>query len=70
MDRLNAIIREVVSTRWDRATAVDLQGHMRARPQGELDWSERPDGNHFTDDASYAMAQSWLGPTINSIAPR
>jgi len=70
MDRLNAIIREVVSTRWDRATVVDLQGHMRARPQGELDWSERPDGNHFSDDASYAMAQSWLGPTINALAPR
>ena len=70
MDRLNAIIREVVSTRWDRATVVDLQAHMRARPQGELDWSERPDGNHFSDDASYAMAQSWLGPTIDGLAPR
>jgi hypothetical protein len=43
---------------------------MRARPQGELDWIERPDGNHFSDDASYAMAESWLGPTIEATAPR
>jgi hypothetical protein len=70
MDRLNAIIREVVATRWDRSLVIDLQSHMRARPQGELDWSERPDGNHFSDDASYAMAESWLGPTIEAVAPR
>jgi peptidoglycan/LPS O-acetylase OafA/YrhL len=70
MDRLNTIIREVVSTRWDRSVVVDMQGHMRARPQGELDWSERPDGNHFSDDASYAMAQSWLGQTVTALAPR
>jgi hypothetical protein len=70
MDRLNAIIREVVATRWDRAVTVDLQSHMRARPQGELDWNERPDGNHFSDNASYAIADSWMGPTIEAIAPR
>ena len=70
MDRLNAIIREVVATRWDRSLVVDLQSHMRARPQGELDWNERPDGNHFSDDASYTMAESWLGPTIEAVAPR
>jgi Acyltransferase family len=70
MDRLNTIIREVVATRWDRSLVVDLQGYMRSRPQGELDWSERPDGNHFSDNASYAMAESWLGPTIEALAPR
>jgi peptidoglycan/LPS O-acetylase OafA/YrhL len=70
MDRLNGIIREVVATRWDRAVTVDLQSYMRSRPQGELDWGERPDGNHFSDNASYAMAQTWLGPTVEAIAPR
>jgi peptidoglycan/LPS O-acetylase OafA/YrhL len=70
MDRLNGIIREVVATRWDRAVTVDLQSYMRSRSQGELDWGERPDGNHFSDNASYAMAQTWLGPTVEAIAPR
>jgi hypothetical protein len=70
MDRLNSIIREVVATRLDRAVIVDLQGYMRSRPQGELDWNERPDGTHFSDAASYAMAEVWLGPTIEQLAPR
>lgn len=70
MDRLNELIREVVATRADRAQTLDLQGWMRSRPQGELDWNERPDGVHFSDDSSYAVAADWLGPALEAVAPR
>jgi hypothetical protein len=70
MDRLNALIREVVATRPDRAQVLDLQQWMRSRPQGELDWNERPDGVHFSDAGSYAVAADWLGPLLETLPVR
>lgn len=70
MDRLNGMVREVVASRPDRAQTADLQAWMRSRPQGELDWSERPDGVHFSDDGSYAVAADWLGPLLETLPVR
>jgi peptidoglycan/LPS O-acetylase OafA/YrhL len=70
MDRLNRLIRQVVATRADRARVVDLQSWMRTRPQGELDWQERPDGVHFTDVTSYTVVDQWLGALLEAMPPR
>ena len=43
---------------------------MRSRPQGELDWEERPDGVHFTDVTSYAIAEDWLGAVLEPLPVR
>ena len=40
---------------------------MRDRPNGELDFDERPDGIHWTPRTARAMAD-WLGPQIIEIA--
>lgn len=62
MHRLNEIVTEVASSR-SRVRVIDLAGQMGARPEGELDLQERPDGTHWTKASSVATAQ-WLGPQI------
>ncbi len=66
MDRLNAMIREVAATK-QRVTVVDLEEHMRSLPEGDLDLTDRPDGIHWSRDASTALGP-WLGETIDAIA--
>jgi peptidoglycan/LPS O-acetylase OafA/YrhL len=64
--RLNELIEEVSATR-PRSVVLDLRAHMGARPEGELDLQERPDGIHWTPASSRAMAE-WLGPNLLAIA--
>ncbi|WP_208028903.1 DUF459 domain-containing protein, partial [Rhabdothermincola sediminis] len=66
MDRLNDIVREVVPTR-PGGRVLDLQAIMRARPQGELDLAERPDGIHWSEASGMAAAE-WLGPMLIEFA--
>jgi len=66
MDQLNAMIREVAATK-PRVTVVDLEEHMRSLPEGDLDLTDRPDGIHWSRNASLALAP-WLGDTLTSIA--
>ena len=66
MDRLNALIRQVAATK-QRVTVVDLEEHMRSLPEGDLDLTDRPDGIHWSRNASYVLAP-WLGETLLAIA--
>ncbi|MCU0310285.1 MAG: acyltransferase [Acidimicrobiales bacterium] len=66
MARLNELFVEVAATR-PRSRVVDLAGHMAARPQGELDLTERPDGIHWTRTSGRPLGD-WLGPLLESIA--
>jgi peptidoglycan/LPS O-acetylase OafA/YrhL len=64
--RFNQIMAQVVAERPGVGLA-DLRSWLRQRPNGELDFAERPDGVHFNDDAALAVA-GWLGPAILSAA--
>jgi peptidoglycan/LPS O-acetylase OafA/YrhL len=66
MDRLNEIVREVVAVK-SRALVLDLQAHMRSTPEGEMNFTERPDGIHWTPRTSSHLAP-WLGATLVAIA--
>jgi peptidoglycan/LPS O-acetylase OafA/YrhL len=68
MDRLNAIIRQVVAER-PQVVLVDLAGHLASIPGADSDQAMRPDGVHFSPDASADMAE-WYGPLIVAAARR
>lgn len=63
VDRLNAIMREVVAQRPGVATLVDLQGWLAAQPGGEFDPAKRDDGLHFRDDYATTIG-GWIGPQL------
>ncbi|MDD9371593.1 MAG: acyltransferase family protein, partial [Acidimicrobiales bacterium] len=62
MDRLNQIVERVAEERPSVVT-VDLGGHLRGLPDGEMDPRLRPDGVHFTAETAAEVAE-WLGPEI------
>jgi hypothetical protein len=62
MDRLNELIREVDAER-DEMVVIDLVAYLRSLPGDEMDASLRPDGVHFSEEASTDLAD-WLGPAI------
>jgi len=66
VDRLNAIIRQVVSER-PGVALVDVAGHIASISGADTDQSLRPDGVHFSDAASRQMA-AWYGPQIVAAA--
>lgn len=63
MARLNELIEEVAAERPDVVRVIDVAGHLRASPGGELDPSVRPDGVHVSEEASGPLA-AWLGPEL------
>ena len=62
MRRLNELIAKVDAER-DEMAVIDLAGHLRSLPGGEMDPTLRPDGTHFSEDASVDLAD-WLAPAI------
>jgi peptidoglycan/LPS O-acetylase OafA/YrhL len=66
MRRYNQILIEVAMSR-SRIKVFDLAGYMASRPNGELDFAERPDGIHWTHESSRDMAE-WLGPQLEKLA--
>jgi peptidoglycan/LPS O-acetylase OafA/YrhL len=62
MDRLNAMIERIADERQGVVT-VDLGGHLRELPGGEMDADLRPDGVHFTVETATEVAD-WLGPAV------
>jgi len=66
MDELNQMVREVVATK-PRAQILDLRGHMRTLPEGEMSLADRPDGIHWAKPAALALAP-WLGTSLINIA--
>jgi peptidoglycan/LPS O-acetylase OafA/YrhL len=62
IDRLNQLIRTVDAAR-PEMVVVDLAAHLRSLPGGEMDPALRPDGVHFTEKASGALA-AWLTSAI------
>jgi len=63
MDRLNQLIAEVAAERPAVVRVIDVAGHLRSLPGGELDPRLRPDGVHLTEDASEEIV-GWLGPEV------
>jgi peptidoglycan/LPS O-acetylase OafA/YrhL len=68
VDRFNEILASVVDPR-PEADVVDLAGWLRSQPGGELDRSLRPDGVHFSELSTGALA-GWLGPQLLAAAGR
>ncbi len=68
MDTLNGIIRQVVAER-PQVVLVDLAGHLASVPGADTDQAMRPDGVHFSPDASTEMA-AWSGPLVVAAARR
>jgi len=62
MRRLNQILVEVAATR-PGVVVFDLAGHMAARPNGEIDLGERPDGIHWSVDGARTLLD-WLTPQL------
>jgi len=67
MDRLNELVAEVAAERPDVVRVIDVAGHLRGLPGGELDPRLRPDGVHLTEDASEEII-GWLGPELVAAA--
>lgn len=68
IDRYNALVRRVVAET-PGASVIDLQGHLRSWPGGELDPRRRPDGVHPTPEAAEEIVR-WLGPQLEAYRPR
>jgi hypothetical protein len=66
MDRLNQLIAEVDAAR-DEMVALDLRGYLRSLPGDEMDRSLRPDGVHFSEEASADLVE-WLAPALIDLA--
>lgn len=66
MDRLNELIRRVDAER-EELVVLDLAGYLRSLPGGEMDPHLRPDGVHFSEEASKEIAD-WLGPALIELA--
>jgi peptidoglycan/LPS O-acetylase OafA/YrhL len=66
MDRLNSMVRQIAASK-QRVKVVDLVAHMKTLPEGDLDLTDRPDGIHWSRNASYVLAP-WLGDTLLTIA--
>jgi hypothetical protein len=62
MDRLNELIRQVDADR-DEMVVLDLVTYLRSLPGDEMDPALRPDGVHFSEEASTDLVD-WLGPAI------
>ena len=58
-------MREVAAAR-PGVHIVDLRTWLRQQPGGELDWSMRPDGVHFSEDTVRPIVANWLAPSILS----
>lgn len=67
MDRLNEIFREIAELRPGVVRLIDVQQWTADQPGGEMSPRVRPDGVHFSDDSSQALAD-WLGPQLVQIA--
>jgi peptidoglycan/LPS O-acetylase OafA/YrhL/lysophospholipase L1-like esterase len=67
VDRLNAIMGEVVALRPGVATSIDFQAWLAARPGGEHDPAIREDGLHFYDSFAPTIAE-WLAPQVIGVA--
>jgi hypothetical protein len=67
VDRLNAIMGEVVALRPGVVTSIDFQSWLAGRPGGEHDPAIREDGLHFYDSFAPTIAE-WLAPQIVDIA--
>ena len=62
MARLNELIAQVDAAR-PEMVELDLVAHLRSLPGGEMDPALRPDGEHFSEEASADLA-GWLAPEI------
>lgn len=67
MDRLNEIFHQVAELRPDVVELIDVQGWTAEQPGGEMSAEMRPDGVHFSDESSDALAM-WLGPQLMRMA--
>lgn len=67
MDRFNELMHEVADLRPGVVVLVDVQGWTASQPGGEMSPDVRPDGVHFNDESSRALA-NWLGPQLTKIA--
>lgn len=64
MHRFNALLGELATARPDDVRIVDLAGHLRSLPGGELDASIRPDGIHMTRESARRVVRDWLGAEV------
>jgi hypothetical protein len=62
IDRLNQLIASVDAAR-PEMIVIDLAGYLRSLPGGEMDPTLRPDGVHFSEEASGRLA-TWLAAAI------
>ncbi|HEX4906820.1 MAG TPA: hypothetical protein VFU93_15305, partial [Acidimicrobiales bacterium] len=62
MDRLNELIADVDAAR-EEMVVLDLRGYLRSLPGDEMDRTLRPDGVHFSEEASADLVD-WLAPAI------
>lgn len=67
MDRLNEIFHEVAELRPGVVQLIDIRSWTADQPGGEMSPEVRPDGVHFSDASSQALA-TWLGPQLVRIA--
>ena len=59
------VMRATIERHPDRSELVDLRGWMEDTGLA-IDHDARPDGVHFTPEASLAVAEAWLGPQLLS----
>jgi len=64
VDRLNALIREVVAQRPETSRIMDLATWMEPRLD---DVTLRKDGAHFNDTGALAVAEQFVGPQMTSL---
>jgi hypothetical protein len=62
MDRWNALVADAAAQR-PGTVVLDLPGHLRSLPGGEMDRRLRPDGVHFTLETTLEVG-AWLGPQL------
>jgi peptidoglycan/LPS O-acetylase OafA/YrhL len=65
-DTWNGLIRDVAAEHPERVQVVDLAGHLAGAKS--RDRSLRPDGTHFTEETSLALAREWLGEAVAAAA--
>jgi hypothetical protein len=68
MDRLNELLAEVDEAR-PEMVVLDLRGYLRSLPGDEMDRELRPDGVHFSEEASADLVE-WLAPALIDVAHR
>jgi lysophospholipase L1-like esterase len=60
MERFNELVRELPAARPGKVEVLDLAGHLRTLPGGELDRRYRPDGVHLSAEGTLRLAHEWL----------